>query len=482
MEVAVEDDDPLEALGDQAVDDGTCPAAGPEDDREARHLLLADELVEGDAEARHVGVVADEPLAFLRDRVDGARDVGVLGQPIDERDHPLLVGDRDVRAEEVVAPQLVDRVGEADRRPVPELVRRVDALVVEGGLLHRARQRMGDRMADEDDALRHAPTLSSSAKKPGYEIAALPGRRTLVSPLATRPAIANVIASRWSSRLSVAAPSRPARPWIVRSSPSTSIRAPSARSPSAVPAIRSDSLWRSSPAPRMTVVPEACEAARQRIGISSMAAATSAGARSIARRSLERTVMSATGSPTPASPTPWRAARVDRPLLDVGAHRPKDVDDGPSRRVDADAAQRQLGVRVDGRGDEPERGRRNVARNPLAHRTHRNPSFETDRHRPPDPADALGHDRDAPRPQHPLRMVAGRDRLANRRPSLRSQPREQDRRLDLGARHGRRDVHRLQRGATDHGHRREGVVRSGVEHRTHRAQRFDDTSDRSATQ
>jgi hypothetical protein len=175
-------------------------------------------------------------------------------------------------------------------------------------------------------------------------------------------------------------------------------------------------------------------------------------------------------------------AAFDRPLLDVGAHRSKDVDDGAARWVDADAPQRKLGVRVDGRGDQPERGRRNVARYSLAHRSHGNPSFETDRHRSPDPANCPGHDRDAPRPQHPLRMVTGRDRLANRCPSLRSQPREQDRRLDLGARHWRRDVHRLKRGATDHGHRREGVVRSGVEHRTHRAQRFDDTSDRSATQ
>ena len=54
-------------------------------------------------------------------------------------------------------------------------------------------------------------------------------------------------------------PSRPRRgcapPVIRRSSPSTSIRAPSARRPAAIPAIRSDSLWRSSPAPRMTVVP-----------------------------------------------------------------------------------------------------------------------------------------------------------------------------------------------------------------------------------
>ena len=57
-------------------------------------------------------------------------------------------------------------------------------------------------------------------------------------------------------------------------------RAP--RSPAAIPASRSDSLWRSSPAPRIVVVPRACVAARQRIGISSIAAATSAGPRSMA--------------------------------------------------------------------------------------------------------------------------------------------------------------------------------------------------------
>ena len=39
VEVAVEHDDPLEALGDQAVDDGPGAAAGPEHDRVARHLL-----------------------------------------------------------------------------------------------------------------------------------------------------------------------------------------------------------------------------------------------------------------------------------------------------------------------------------------------------------------------------------------------------------------------------------------------------------
>ena len=167
VEVAVEHDDPLEALADEAVDDGPGAAAGAEHDRLARHLLPADELVERDLEARHVGVVADEPLALARDRVDRAGRLRLLGQPVDHRHDPLLVRDRDVGAEEVVAAQLGDRVGERDRGAVPQLVARVDAELVEGGLLHRAGQRVGHRVADEDDALRHARTLSRSAKKPG---------------------------------------------------------------------------------------------------------------------------------------------------------------------------------------------------------------------------------------------------------------------------------------------------------------------------
>ena len=59
VEVAVEDDDPQEAGGDQAVDHGPAAAAGPEHDRLAGHLLAADELVERLLEAGHVGVVAD---------------------------------------------------------------------------------------------------------------------------------------------------------------------------------------------------------------------------------------------------------------------------------------------------------------------------------------------------------------------------------------------------------------------------------------
>ena len=54
-----------------------------------------------------------------------------------------------------------------DRRLVPQLVGRIDAQRIEGRLLHRAGQRMGHRVADQDHALRHARTLSRSSKNPG---------------------------------------------------------------------------------------------------------------------------------------------------------------------------------------------------------------------------------------------------------------------------------------------------------------------------
>jgi hypothetical protein len=55
------------------------------------------------------------------------------------------------------------------------------------------------RVADQDDTLGHARSLSISVKKLGYETAALSERSIDVEPDAIRPATANVIASRWSS-------------------------------------------------------------------------------------------------------------------------------------------------------------------------------------------------------------------------------------------------------------------------------------------
>src|SRR6185295_14306469 len=57
-----------------------------------------------------------------------------------------------------------------------------------------------------------------------------------------------------------------------------------------------------------------------------------------------------------------RAVRALDDLGEIGAHRGQDVDDRPAGRVDADAAEGELGVRVDRARDEPERRRRDVTR------------------------------------------------------------------------------------------------------------------------
>ena len=178
-----------------------------------------------------------------------------------------------------------------------------------------------------------------------------------------------------------------------------------------MPATRSDSLCRSSPAPRIVVVPRARVAARHRTGISSMAAATSVGPRSMARNSEERTTRSAIGSPRSSS-----ASMVGvGPLLDVRAHRAQEVDDRAPGRVDTDVAERELGIGMDGPGDEPERGRRDVGRHVLIDRLHRRPSF----HRQGDALVArCPLDRDATCPQHALRVVARRDPFPDGRPTL----------------------------------------------------------------
>ena len=196
MEVAVEDHDPREAFPDEAVDDGPGAAAGPQHHRLAGHLGAPDELVERSGKPRHIGVVADQAATLAGDGVDRSRDLGLFRQAVDHGHDPFLVGDRDVRPQDVVRSQLRNGLGQDDRRPIPELVAGIDALGVEGGLLHRARQRMRDGVADEDDPFGHDRILSSSAKKPGYEMSALAGRPTVVRPVAMRPAMAKVIARR----------------------------------------------------------------------------------------------------------------------------------------------------------------------------------------------------------------------------------------------------------------------------------------------
>ena len=227
-------------------------------------------------------------------------------------------------------------------------------------------------------------------------------------------------------------------------------RAPSR--PAAMPAIRSDSLWRSSPAPRIVVVPARMRRreAQDRDLVDRRRDVGRRRGRS-PRRSEERTTRSAIGSPSSA---PLERGR--RALVDVGAHRPQQVDDGAAGRVDPDVPERELGVGMDRGRDEPEGGGRDVGRHVLD-RSPAPPSLlpPSGRHRSPSVAFA---DVDPARPQHPLRVVARRDPFPDGRSSLGPKPRQQDRRLDLRRRHRRRVVHALQRGVPDHGEGREGIA------------------------
>ena len=180
------------------------------------------------------------------------------------------------------------------------------------------------------------------------------------------------------------------------------------------------------------------------------------------------------------SPAPSSTARPHSALVDVGAHPAQDVDHGTPGRVDTDVADRELGVGVDAPA---------MSQNAAAETSPGTRSAIAFTATPPCTVQATAPsgmstrlDRHAPCAEHPFRVIAGRDRLANRRSPLRPKPRQQDRRLHLRTRHGRRVVDRPERGTTDHGQGREGVVPARVERGAHRAQRFDDTSDRAPTQ
>ena len=177
---------------------------------------------------------------------------------------------------------------------------------------------------------------------------------------------------------SVAPRSLAVPPWTTRSSPSTSTRAPSAVRPAAMPAMRSDSLWRSSPAPRIVVVPRARAAARHSTGISSIAEATSAGARSIGSRG-PRSARRGRRSVRRRRGPPWSddgRSSISAPIARSRSMTARRVGLTPTSRSD------ELGIGMDGARDEPEGRCRDVGRHVLIDRLHRRPSF----HRPGDAA------------------------------------------------------------------------------------------------
>ena len=171
----------------------------------------------------------------------------------------------------------------------------------------------------------------------------------------------------------------------------------------------------------------AVAAARQRTGISSIAAAASAGLRSMAWRD-GRADDEVGERLADAVEDPSARGR----LLDDGAHRAQEVDDRAAGRIDADV--------VDDRSSAagwiaPATSQKRRATSPgtcCSIARHACSSLDRSPHR------AIGAHRSArqarPAPEHPLGVVARRDRLADRRLAFREEAREQERALHLRAR------------------------------------------------
>ncbi len=142
------------------------------------------------------------------------------------------------------------------------------------------------------------------SQNPGKDVSTAATSRTVTGSAAIEAATDKDIAIRWSPWLSTVPPVK-VPPCTTAPSSDSSTATPSARNPSAIAAIRSLSLTRSSPMPENVVLPFATEAAANNTGNSSMASDTSARSTGPPCKAEERTRISATGS-SPSRRGFWR--------------------------------------------------------------------------------------------------------------------------------------------------------------------------------
>ncbi len=133
---------------------------------------------------------------------------------------------------------------------------------------------------------------------------------------------------------------------------------------------------------------------------------------------------------------------------------------------------------MDGRRDQPEGRPGHVSGNVFVERQ----DGRRPRHRVDGAAvvEEPGADRNAPGAQHPLRVVAGRERLAHRRRSRGGQPGQQHARFHLGARNGRDVLDAAQGRRPRDRKRREGCARPAHDRGAHRRQGCSDARHRAA--
>lgn len=110
---------------------------------------------EGREDAGDIRVRGVQLAVAADDGVHRADAFGERVEAVDEAEHGFLVRDGDVGAQQLGGAQALERDGEVGGRDVPRLVPGVDSEGIEGGLLEARRDRVGDRVAEEGDALRH---------------------------------------------------------------------------------------------------------------------------------------------------------------------------------------------------------------------------------------------------------------------------------------------------------------------------------------
>src|SRR5690606_2912354 len=220
-----------------------------------------------------------------------------------------LVGQIDARLAGAMGQQAIDGAG----------IQQVPAQAMgqqpgQGALARAARAVESNHGSRHDQAslATRMPTCSARARKLGNEVATLAQSWMRIGALARSAATLKDMAMRWSPWAQTSPPPI-GPPSMMMPSGVGSAFTPRVCRPSAMTWMRSDSLTRSSSAPRSTVRPSAQAAAMDSTANWSMASGTSASGISMPLSLAERTRTSATGSP----PTSRWFSRVMSPPISL---------------------------------------------------------------------------------------------------------------------------------------------------------------------
>src|SRR5690606_10830758 len=230
-------------------------------------------------------------------------------QPARQLDQGGLVGQVDAALAGTVGQQTVDGAG----------IQKVPAQAVgqqagQGALARTARPIEGDHGCAhlQPSFATRMPTWADSSRKLGKEVATLAQSWMRIGAPARSEATLKDMAIRWSPWAQISPPPM-GPPSMMMPSGVGSAFTPRVCRPSAMTWMRSDSLTRSSSAPRSTVRPSAQAAAMNSTGNSSMASGTRSSGMSMPLSFAERTRISATGSP----PTSRSFSRVISPPISL---------------------------------------------------------------------------------------------------------------------------------------------------------------------